>query len=198
MPKLNRKMVITFSGIFYHAQSPLSFLKALKKVIERRPALRDQLEARFVGNLSEADRKTIKQLGLTDNISYEGYLNHEDAVRHLIGSYILWMIVGHQKGSELISTGKLFEYFGTRKPILGLVPDGAAKEALMKYGASKIADPDDINQISSTLDAFIDEWTNGTLPTADEEFVVKHSRDVLARDLAKIFSSTLVNDYVYL
>ena len=39
------------------------------------------------------------------------------------------MTVGNGTGQELISTSKLFEYFGTLKPVLGLVPEGAAKDA---------------------------------------------------------------------
>lgn len=198
IPRLNPKMVITYTGIFYHAQSPNTFLEGLNLAIKTRPEIREQLEARFVGHLSEAVRKSIKQQALTENISYEGYLNHDDTIRHLLGSDILWMIVGNQKGGSSISTGKLFEYFGSRKPILGLVPKGAARDALNSYKASKIVDPDDIKGISSAIIEYFDEWKSGQLPSPNEEFVVKHQRDLLSGELARVFSSTLFSDHVYL
>lgn len=198
MPRLNPKMVITYTGIFYHAQSPDTFFKALGLTLKTRPDIREQLEARFVGHLSEAARKSIKQQALTENISYEGYLDHDDTIRHLLGSDILWMVVGKQKGGSSISTGKLFEYFGSRKPILGLVPDGAAKDALKLYGASKIVDPDDVTAISTAIIEYFDEWKSGSLRAPNEDFVLKHRRDHLSGELARVFSSTLVSDHVYL
>ena len=37
-----------------------------------------------------------------------------------------------------VSPGKLFEYFGTRKPIIASLPEGVAKNAAIEYGAAFI------------------------------------------------------------
>ncbi len=197
MPRLHKKLILCYAGIFYHAQSPENFFKGLAMAFRARPDLREHIEARFVGHLSEAELKSANLLGLKENISYDGYLNHEDTVRHLLGSDVLWMTVGNQIGGESISTGKLFEYFGTRKPILGLVPEGAAKDALSGYGASKVVNPDDLEGIAEAILDFYEGWKNDRLASPDEDFVQKHSRDRLAEDLAGIFSTTLLNEQVF-
>ncbi len=64
------------------------------------------------------------RLGIDDFVRYVGYVVHEEAVAQLQATDVLWMTIGKRPGAEGISTGKLFEYFGTRKPILALVPGG--------------------------------------------------------------------------
>ena len=53
-------------------------------------------------------------------------------------------MVGRGRNSDTVSTGKTFEYLGTRKPIIACVPDGAVKTAMEEYGASFITPPDDV------------------------------------------------------
>jgi hypothetical protein len=42
-----------------------------------------------------------------------------------MSSDILWLMIGRGKNTDTVSSSKVFEYFGTRKPVIACVPEGA-------------------------------------------------------------------------
>ncbi len=190
-PRSERTFRIVYSGVFYDAQRPDSFLKALRIWCDRNPEGEPLLEARFVGLVPDRTEELVDVLNLSHVVQMTGYVPHDRAVEELLNADVLWMTVGHQKGEETIGTSKLCEYFGTRKPILGLVPDGAAKSALQEYGASVLANPDDEYAIAAGIDTLFRAFRSGKLPEPDEEFVTRHNRKRLTGELAGLFRGTL-------
>ena len=127
LPLRQKKMRITYSGTFIDKRTPKYFLRALSKVLREEPGLRNKIEACFMGHFREENLKLVKRLKLHDVVSLLGYVDHRDCVRYLLASDVLWLIIGKGKGEDMMSTGKLFEYLGARKPILGCVPKGVAR-----------------------------------------------------------------------
>lgn len=190
------RLRITYAGVFYDVQTPEPFLRALALLLHRRPALKDLWVAEFVGHLSDRALDLIKQLHLDHVVEYRGYLPHRQSVARLFAADILWMTVGRRPGNESISTGKLGEYIGTRKPILGLVPEGAAGEMLERYKASAIAPPDDPEAIAAVLESLYERWRTKSLPAHDEEYAATFDQSRLAGRLAKVMHSTLPADAI--
>ncbi len=188
VPRPPDRLRLVYSGIFYDAQTPDPFLRAMALLRERRPEVRSRLEAVFVGLVPAASQALAGQLGLTDAVQWAGYLPHREAVRHLLAADVLWMTVGRRPGAEGISTSKLFEYFGARKPILALVPAGAAREALRRHGAAVVVEPDDVPAIAGALGHLFDRWQTGTLPAPDRAYVERFDRRHLAGELAALLA----------
>jgi len=186
-----RRFRFLYSGVFYDAQQPDSFLVALRRWRDQHQQEKKTIEARFVGLASDRVKALVKSLDLQDCITFSGYLTHDRVAAELMAADVLWMTVGQQKNAESISTGKLFEYIGPRKPILGLVPEGAARSALQEYEASVVVEPTDISGIANAIDRLYRQWQSYELPKPNEEFVVKHNRKRQAGELAKLFISTL-------
>ena len=126
---------LVYSGVFYDQQTPDYFFKALAQFVATNDNAREKIRARFIGLVPDSSKNLVKALGLEAVVEYTGYVSHENVIDELMQADVLWMTVGRGKGQELISTSKLFEYFGVQKPVLGLVPDGAAKDALTVYKA---------------------------------------------------------------
>lgn len=187
----NRRIRFLYTGMFYDAQRPDTFLTALSGLFKKRPELRGKIEARFVGLAPENGTKLTNSLGLQDSVHFTGYLDHKSTIREMQLADVLWMTIGHQKGGNMISTGKLFEYFGSRKPILGLVPDGAAATAIKSYEAGWICDPDDVQAVQNALEGVVAKIEDGSLPIPNESFVQKHDRRRLAGEVARLFESRL-------
>jgi hypothetical protein len=116
-----------------------------------------------------------------------GYLNHNEALTKLMSSDVLWMMVGNGRNADTISSGKLYEYFGTRKPLLVSVPDGALKTAATEYKAAYITKPDDVTEIKNNILKIYEDYVKNSLPVPDEEFIIKHRRDFLTELLTKQF-----------
>ena len=97
------------------------------------------------------------------------------------------MMIGSLNNVEAVSVGKLYEYFGSRKPILGCLPDGADKLALQEYKSSFITYPDYINDIKDALIEIYKLFKVNKLPIPNEEFVLRHDRKNLTEQLTKAF-----------
>lgn len=182
---------IVYTGVFYDAQRPDVFLDGLARFRAAHPEAR--VEARFAGLVPEPFETLAARLGLLEAVTTLGYLPHDATVAEQRAADLLWMTVGRRPGAAGISTGKLFEYIGTRRPILGLVPEGTAREALVAYGASYLADPDDPAEVAQRLAEAYTAWRGGALPVPDEAFVRRHGRQVLAGDVAAILAERAVN-----
>jgi len=182
------KMQLLYTGIFYDAQTPDYFLQALARFVALHPAARQHLEAVFVGLLPESSQQLVDDLGIRDLVRYEGYVPHHKAVANQLSADVLWMTIGQRPGAEGISTGKLFEYMGTRKPILALIPPGAAQCDLEPYGAATIVAPDDIEGITTAFMTLFAQWETQSLPTPNESYVQQFDRKVLAGRLAMLLA----------
>jgi glycosyltransferase involved in cell wall biosynthesis len=182
-----QKMRITYSGTFIDKRTPKYFLRALAKLFHEHPGLREKIEARFLGYFREENRKLVKELGLQDVVKIMGYLDHGECVRNLLASDVLWLIIGKGSGEDMMSTGKLFEYLGARKPILGCVPDGVAKMTIEDSGAGIVVAPDDIAGIASAVKSLYEKYESHTLIGPSEDYVEKFNRKRLTADLARTF-----------
>ena len=185
--KTNSKMILTYSGIFYEFITPKYFLKAFKKLSIERPDIAANIELHFIGLLRRENSNLIRDLELQEFVKNFGYLKHKDALIKTISSDALWLMVGKARNIETHSAGKLYEYFGTRKPILACITNGALKNSLTEYNASFIVEPDDIDGIKNMILKIYELYVQNKLPVPDEEFVEKHRRDVLTDELTKQF-----------
>ncbi len=179
---------LVYSGMFYDAQQPDSMLRALAVLAERDQALSDRLELRFVGLFPDEKKALVSELGLEKMVTFLGYRSHAEAVAELQEAHVLWVIVGRQKGGHMIATGKLFEYMGSRRPILALAPEGEVRSALKGYGASWIVDPDDVGEIASSLASILKRAEAGQLPRGNEEWVSQFDRKKQAHMLSGLLT----------
>ncbi len=189
--KPNDKMLITYAGIFYEFITPKYFLKAFKKLLVEYPAVGENIRLAFVGLLRKENQNLIRKLKIQPYIIEYGYLNHMQTIQKLLMSDILWMMVGNGKNAATVSSGKLYEYFGTRKPVIACVPDGALKLSAHEYKASFIVEPDNIEQIKNKILEVYNLYNVGRLPEADENYVENFRRDYLTEQLAKQFNNIL-------
>lgn len=182
----NNKMTFLYGGVFYEPQTPVFFLEGVHHFLQRHPAAREDILLAFVGYLTERHQTLIDRFGLREQVRLMGYRPHDEAVRQLSAADVLWMTVGRQKREEQISTGKLFEYFGARKPVLGLVPAGAARDAIITYRAGRTAPPDEPDAVGKAVEDLYFRWKKNDLPEPDEAFVQSLDRRRLAQKLAEL------------
>jgi glycosyltransferase involved in cell wall biosynthesis len=180
---------ITYSGIFYDRITPVPFLKAIKRLRKKRPDMR--LELHFAGLLRDEYRKKIHRWKLDGMVVDHGYLPHRETVALLQRSDALWMMVGNLRNAETVSSAKLYEYFGTEKPILACLPDGALRKDAERYGAAWITEPTDVDAIASAISDMYDRWLKGAFPSPDLEFIASFDRKKLTGELARVLSGSL-------
>ncbi len=182
------KMRIVYTGVFWEDRVPDHFLRALHDLFKERPKLRGRIEAVFVGKFREENKKLVNRLGLQNTVVVTGYLPHRESLRHVLGSDLVWMIVGDDLGSP----GKTYEYIGAGKPILGLAPEGFIKQAVLGAGG-RVVPPKDVRAIKEALGAFFDEYEHGSLKPPLPEVIARYNRVSLTRSLVSVFESLLAS-----
>ena len=180
------KLQLLYTGIFYDAQTPDYLLRGVQRFLQRNRQVR--LEVVFAGLVPKHSVQLVKELGLSDIVRLLGYLPHDQVSALQKQADVLWMTIGTRPGSAGISTGKLFEYMGRRKPILALIPPGTARNVLKKYQASFISNPEDVEAIAGALANIYTHWSTNTLPAPDESFVRTLTLKRLTERLAHILN----------
>ncbi len=183
-PGGERRMRITYAGVFWEDRVPDYFLQALHDLFAEKPRLRGRIEAVFVGKFRDENLKIVARLGLQDTVRVLGYLPHRDCVREICASDVLWMTVGDDVGSP----GKVYEYIGAGKPILGLVPEGYLKATILEAGGVTVP-PRDVVAIKTALEEYLDLHEKRRLKGPRLDIVEKYDRLTLTGTLAKLFES---------
>jgi glycosyltransferase involved in cell wall biosynthesis len=190
-PKPQNKLVLMYSGIFLVYSTPEYFLKAFKQLSIERTDIASNIELHFVGFLRKENQKLIQKLKIQSFIKDHGYVNHAESIEKIKSADVLWFMVGKRKNIDTILPGKVYEYIGSRKPIIACVPEGAAKIAANDYKASFITEPDNIEQIKNTIIEVYNLFKEGRLPSPDEKYVESFRRDLLTEQLAKQMNKAL-------
>ncbi len=186
LPRTN-KMRFTHAGSFFDLITPKFFLEGLSIAIDKRPEIKKKIEACFLGILSKENLQLISKYDLTELIYNPGYVNHKECIRYLLASDVLWLMIGKGKGEDVISTVKLSEYFGARKPILACIPDGVAKSSLRHHNACKICEPDNPEAISELILEYYDLYSKNNLPVPNEEMIKNYEMEKLTYQLIRFF-----------
>lgn len=172
---------ITHSGLFQDDRTPKYFLKAVSQFIKNNPHTIDRLRLRFIGLMRNNHQKLLKKYNLQKITTLTGNISHKEAVKNLLESDLLWLVVN----DVYRSPGKLFEYFGAAKPILICSPEGIMRKTALESKAAIGVDPKDVKEIEKALSTFYNLWTKNTLPKPTPEFTELYNRKKLTQDLAK-------------
>lgn len=179
---------LLYSGTFVEHNQPDTFLKGVARGIEQGIFTRHDIQLHFQGGLNKEIRNLISELALEENVSEYPYMDHKKAVENLKKADALWVLENYDPNLHQIKNGKLFEYFGSKKPILGVLNPGVSEQLIKDYKAGYVADVQNPHDISETLGTMISDWKKGSFAKPDIEFIERHNREKLTKKLADIFN----------
>ncbi len=185
-----KKLRIVHAGMFYGGRTPRTLLRAFKNLAMLDAVWSNRVEFEFIGAMRKDEQKLVDELGLASNVVWRGYLEHRECVRALMGADVLWYVVDN----DIQSPGKLYEYFGTRKPILASVVDGYTKQGLEESGAAVTVPLNDVRAHEEALNMLWAQFESRKLKRPSEEFVKQFDRKILTGELAKQFESLMEYD----
>jgi glycosyltransferase involved in cell wall biosynthesis len=125
---------ISYVGTLSGSYPIKGFLEALKSISEKRIRFR----LRFTGVVSPERKEQIISAAGRSDIEFIPYSDHSAAIRNMLDTTALLLIIPDHHSSGSIITGKLFEYLASGKPVICLGPvDGDAAEILEETGHGK-------------------------------------------------------------
>ena len=165
---------ISYVGTLSDAYPIGGFLKAVR---ELRSDGKD-IYLRFIGAVSPSSRDIIRTTLADSGIEFIPYVEHPEALRQMLSSNLLLLIIPDHVSNKSIITGKIFEYMATGKPILCLGPqNGDAACILKEAGSGNTYDYYDIEG----LKFFISQTINGEYSIRNPDTTAFSRRKIAGR-----------------
>jgi glycosyltransferase involved in cell wall biosynthesis len=174
------RFTLTYVGTLSDIYPVDSLLAALKNLVSEGK----DFVLRFVGSVSENARKLIVSAIPFTSVEFISHVTHNEAIRYMLNSSVLILIIPSHASNKSILTGKIFEYIATGKPVLCLGPvDGDAAKIISITGNGAIFGYHDKSGISDYFSEFETKRLN-TINPAINQF----SRRELTAKLVDIIS----------
>lgn len=183
------QFIITYTGSITLTKEIDEFFISVKKLLEQKEIEKDKFRINLIGNFK--NYHLDEKLGIADLVyKYEGYLPNMETLKIQSNSTLLLLIVKTDRAKYAYS-GKIFEYMAIGKPVLAIVPsDSIVAGVILKSGTGKIADPENIEEISQAILYYYDLWKKSELKVnPDYDFIKQFDRKKLTSDLASLMDS---------
>lgn len=167
-------LTIAYMGMIYPgARDPTPLFLALKTL----GPLVKQVRVRFYGRLLPGVQALIDEHGLANLVEMHPPVPYRESLRIQQESDVLLLLLWDRPEEKGVYTGKLFEYFGARRPILSIGLESGVAASLIRDRKAGIA-TNSPGAIAEKLRAWITQKTEtGSLPSPDYSAVAGLSRD---------------------
>jgi glycosyltransferase involved in cell wall biosynthesis len=174
-----------YTGLFYEDRDPLLLYRALVSIRASHPKLYERMRFYMIGYVQDEYRSVAETMGVADRFVFQGQVDHREAIAWLMACDIAWFNIGAiHAGYQTVSPGKVFEYLGSCKPIIAIIPENDIRTILSGFDHTFIIRPDDQRSLEEVLVDLAGRKLAGTLPQADRQSVERFSRRTLTGTLA--------------
>lgn len=182
----NEQFTLTYTGSMYGRRNPAALFQAIEKLLKNNLIKKDEFKIKFIGRFGREISEMIENTTFRDSIEIINYLPHKESLIELLKSDALLLIVDESKESEEIVPGKIYEYIGTKKPILTIAPNNGAVAQLMKEtGLGLVAYQSEIDKIADNFLMLLKAYKNNEdILNINEDIIIKYERRESARQLA--------------
>ena len=166
----------------------MPLLDCLEAFIAQVPDARDRMRVEHLGPRYREDEEAVTRRGLASIVRFRDPLPHREAVRRLLQARVLVLMEQESDRGSLILPGKTFEYLRARRPILGLLPRGAAWDLITETRSGFCALPSDPVGAAAHLVRLFGAYRAGEAPPlpVDDRFLQGFERRALAKRLSDL------------
>jgi glycosyltransferase involved in cell wall biosynthesis len=175
-------------GSLYGTIDGAPVFEALRALLRRGAVDPSSFELRFVGDANVSGNPHLAGLPVTET----GYVDHDEALREMGSATALLL---HRPSNTRASSGKVFEYLASRRPVLCVAaPDNLAYRLVQELGAGPCVEPEDAEGIERAITDLLADWRAGALRVDErvrDETLRRFSRPVLAAQLADVLRKAI-------
>ena len=183
---------IVHTGLFASDGNPETLWKVLSDLCREDARFADQLRIRLVSKNDTMILDSIHAAGLERNLVDLGYRDHTVAVREQMGSTMLILPLRKEPEYRATLPGKLFEYLGSQRPVLGIgQTDGAMARILADTGAGETFEWDDEAGIRTYVLKRWEKFLAGDDDSVPDNNIEQYSRKATARKMAALLESLI-------
>lgn len=183
-PLVPGRRTILYAGTFFGRRRPDLFLAAVRRVLRREPSWRDRLQVRFRCALDARAVELVRRWNLADVVEVLPPLSFAEIVVEQLRADLCLLVLERGPGSEIMVSQKVFEYLAAGRPILALVPPGAAADLLAETGGAAVVTKPDAAAAAWALRRLLREVEDGSVPGAEAARVARFERGRQAARIA--------------
>lgn len=185
----NDRLVLRYVGVLFDRRTPEPFFHALTGLIEKRPDLSERLVFEIVGDVQPLMLESKAARSLPESmVQATGQVDYFRSLELMYDADLLVLIEADIR-LNLFMSSKISDYIGSGTPILGIVPEGATKDALANLGWWH-ANPKDIDGIVENLESAIDIIEAGAAQERlDQDHRQSYSHESVAGRYVEIIES---------
>lgn len=178
-------------GTLLSERNPDNLWQAIAELVEEDKVFDNNLELKFVGQVSESIVESIEKYNLQDHSRFLGYLPHKQAQQEMFNAQVLLLIEKNIPETESIIPGKLFEYFQTKRPILGIGPkDWDVSDLIKTHHSGFTFGYENKDEIKYCIKAYYKAFMKGKLFIKPKGIKAYH-RKQLTEKLAEIITNQI-------
>lgn len=183
--QLDKKFSICHIGSMNKDRNPDTLWKVLARKTKDQ-TFADKLVIKLIGQVDHSILQSIEQHGLTPYLQNIAFMPHSDAITELEKSQVLLLPINDTPNSLGVVPGKIYEYLGARRPVIGIGPlQGDSAAILADSGAGKMFDYSDETSMTTYVDDLFNQYLTGNLSVAEGE-IMKYSRKNMAKKYSEL------------
>lgn len=178
-------------GSLYGSRNPVALWDALARL--RGGAALPRLRLRLVGTVGEEVRADLAARGLDAVLDWTPRLPHTEAIPAMGHATALILSIEAYQNEQGNMTGKLYEYLGAGRPVVGVGPPaGEAAQLLEATGGGRLFARDDVDGLARHLRALYDRWAAGEdVPGASPEAARPYGRRAQTGAMARVLEAAI-------
>ncbi len=187
------RFTVTYTGSMYGRRTPEEFLKAVEGLVHRKEVDPQKIRLRFIGRFGEEVMAMFRNSDVRDSIEIIGYMPHGESIRQLLLSDALLLVVDECAESEEVVPGKVYEYIGSRKPVIAVAPEQSAiADLIAETRGGYVAHQSNIPGIAGAFLALYRNHVEGTEALEpDEEAIGRYERKNVTGMLADLLNNAV-------
>lgn len=165
--KIDSNFTLTHLGLLGYDRNPTVLMEVIADLCKLDSNFSKYFRLQLVGKVNETLKDVVNKLGLLEQVSFVGQVNRLEALEIMQASQLLLLLLNKAGNVGGRIPGKVFEYFGARRPVLSLGPNNTDIENMLcESGAGVNIDYSDKIQLKSYLqnqfNSFLNERINST------------------------------------
>ena len=188
--KLDSKFTLTHLGLLGEDRNPTVLIEVIANLCKLDSNFSKYFRLQLVGKVNDRLKNLVKELDLSEHVRFIRQVNRDEALEIMQASQLLLLLLNKAENVGGRIPGKVFEYFGARRPVLSLGPTNTDIEKMLsEAGAGENIDYSDNSQLKiylqNQLNRFLNEGINSTSNSV-KKFTHKEVSATFAKHLETI------------
>jgi glycosyltransferase involved in cell wall biosynthesis len=187
----SKHLNIVYLGSFYGKRNPYSLFKAIKIFAEKFNQ-NSNLRIWLIGKMPHQKYADILiDYGIRKIVKLRNSVPYRLAMAYAKQADVLLTIDSTCENPDVFLESKLIEYFGLKKPILGIVYPLNMSATLLRTAEGYVADIENPMNIAETLNVLVKKWQNGqlSLSYSKNKAIESYKIENTTKQLVSIFST---------